>query len=356
MKSGEEIKVTVIVPVYNVESYIRQCLDSLLNQTLRNIEIIVVDDGSPDNCAQIVDEYAISDNRIKVIHKKNGGVSAARNDGIERITGKYIFFCDSDDWLTEDALEKMFKRAEDSRSDVLISDFYEAVEDEYIIKKMFSNEFVTDDIETLRTLQNTVLPKGVTALRCKDFKRGYCLGAPWHHLIRSSIIIDNNLRYDTYVRGIFDDGLFMLNVFEHAKRVAYLSENTYYYRIVSGSLTHRFNPAILDTYARVYERLEEFGKMYHKDSSYYDAYYIRVIGYLNKAMSICFLNPENKDIEKVRYEKFIDMVNSEPYAKAIRSVKLGGIYHFKTKLLISLLRTKQYKLYWEIKKKILKRN
>lgn len=99
--------VSIIVPVYNVEKYIHQCVDSIINQTYKNIEIILVDDGSPDNCGKICDEYAQKDNRVKVIHKENGGLSDARNYGIDVATGDWLMFVDSDDWLHNHTVEKL---------------------------------------------------------------------------------------------------------------------------------------------------------------------------------------------------------------------------------------------------------
>ena len=93
--------ISIIVPIYNVELYLRRCLDSVLNQTYTNLEIILVDDGSPDGCPQICDEYAAKDKRIAVIHKENGGLSDARNAGLDICKGKYISFIDSDDWVDE---------------------------------------------------------------------------------------------------------------------------------------------------------------------------------------------------------------------------------------------------------------
>ena len=100
-------KISIIVPVYNVEKYIFECVDSLINQTYKNLEIILVDDSSPDNCPQICDEYAQKDDRIKVIHKPNGGLSDARNAGIESATGEYLMFVDSDDYIALDMIEQL---------------------------------------------------------------------------------------------------------------------------------------------------------------------------------------------------------------------------------------------------------
>lgn len=99
------IKISVIVPVYNVEKYLYRCIESILNQTYKNLEIILIDDGSPDKCGEICDSYAQKDDRIKVIHKKNGGLSSARNAGLEMATGDYFSFVDSDDWIEKDIYE-----------------------------------------------------------------------------------------------------------------------------------------------------------------------------------------------------------------------------------------------------------
>ena len=98
-------KVSIVVPIYKVEKYLRRCVDSIINQTYRNLEIILVDDGSPDKCGQIIDEYKEKDSRIISLHKKNGGLSDARNYGMKYVTGEYIFFLDSDDYIKSETIE-----------------------------------------------------------------------------------------------------------------------------------------------------------------------------------------------------------------------------------------------------------
>ena len=101
-------KISVIIPVYKVEKYLKRCVESVVNQTYKNIEIILVNDGSPDKCGEICDKYARIDSRIKVIHKENGGLSSARNAGLDIASGDYIMFVDSDDWISEVSLEKLY--------------------------------------------------------------------------------------------------------------------------------------------------------------------------------------------------------------------------------------------------------
>lgn len=116
-------KVTIIVPVYNVEKYLRRCVDSLLSQTYSNIEIILVDDGSPDGSPDICDEYAQKESSIKVVHKKNGGLSSARNAGIEAASGDYLTFVDSDDWIASDTIQYSLNKMKEHSADVIQNEF-----------------------------------------------------------------------------------------------------------------------------------------------------------------------------------------------------------------------------------------
>lgn len=116
--------ISIIVPIYNVEKYITRCLDSIINQTYKNIEIILVDDGSPDNCGEICDDYAKIDNRIKVIHKKNKGVSSARNSGINIAKGKYIMFVDGDDWIEKNMVEDMYEKIIINNCEIVRCNFF----------------------------------------------------------------------------------------------------------------------------------------------------------------------------------------------------------------------------------------
>ena len=113
--------ISVIVPVYKVERYLDECVESIVNQTYHNLEIVLVDDGSPDNCPQMCDDWAKKDERIRVIHKENGGVSSARNAGLDICTGDYISFIDSDDWIPSNFEEEMLAKAEKLSLDVVIA-------------------------------------------------------------------------------------------------------------------------------------------------------------------------------------------------------------------------------------------
>ena len=118
-----ESLISVIVPVYNVENYLDKCIESIVNQTYKNLEIILVDDGSLDSSSKICDEWAVKDNRIKVIHKTNGGVSSARNEGLKNANGDFIAFVDSDDWLELNMYEKLISKQKETNTDIVFSGY-----------------------------------------------------------------------------------------------------------------------------------------------------------------------------------------------------------------------------------------
>ena len=159
----ENIKISVIIPVYNVEKYIGQCLDSIVNQTYKNLEIIIVNDGTKDNSMRVVEKY-LSDKRIKIINKENGGLSSARNKGMEEVTGEYISFVDSDDWIELDTYERLIKNL--TNEDVIIFN-HSRVEDstgEVIESKHIKDNEMIELQENFRYLYAKIAPVSYTHL------------------------------------------------------------------------------------------------------------------------------------------------------------------------------------------------
>jgi len=132
-------KVSVVVPVYKVEKYIHRCIDSILEQTYPNLEIILVNDGSPDTCGSIINSYQKEDARVKAFHKANGGLSDARNYGMKRVTGEFTMFVDSDDWLDPYMIETMIKHSKTYEADIVQSAFYYAYDDKLLVDHRYYN-------------------------------------------------------------------------------------------------------------------------------------------------------------------------------------------------------------------------
>lgn len=152
-------KVSIIVPVYNVEKYLDKCIESIVNQTYRNIEIILVDDGSPDKCPEVCNEWAKKDDRIKVIHKENGGLSSARNAALEIAQGDYITFVDSDDWIENDMIQSMLTCAAKNDADIVCCGFYfDNVDTTGHLQKFEKAEYENEEI-VLNLLLDNIRPE-----------------------------------------------------------------------------------------------------------------------------------------------------------------------------------------------------
>lgn len=316
------IKISVVIPVYNVEKYIRQCVDSVIGQTLQDIEIILVDDGSPDQSGMILDLYAENDKRVRVIHKENGGVSAARNDGMKICRGKYLYIMDSDDYLSPDALEILYDEAERSHADVVIADHYTFTEDGKILPHhFFSREFVTEDRKLILSLQEFTLHSGYSPYPTKENK-GLGIAAPWTKLITRELAEKNHLRFDSYVRGIFDDGLFSLAVFQSAGKVSYIRQQVYYYRILETSLIHRFSPDRMETDQRIFKRIRQFSKKNNSGPMFRKAYYARVVWFMMHLFVVYFFNEQNTKDRMEIYKEFRQLFKKKVYAEAIRNVEV----------------------------------
>lgn len=211
-------KVSIIIPVYNVEKYIGECLDSIVKQTYRNLEIILVDDGSPDNSGSVCDKYADKDERVRVIHKKNAGVSEARNSGLEIATGDYIAFADPDDWLEKDMIEKMVRALEYTDADASFCRFHTEILSDEALKYCSPVEEKTGDSNNAIWHMFETLAYGVMVWN-KLFKREIIYG-----LDNSFIKFDKNLK-------VGEDEIWLIEVVQNAKKVAYINDELYYWRV-----------------------------------------------------------------------------------------------------------------------------
>lgn len=345
-------KVSVVIPVYGVERYIHQLLESIEHQSLKDIEVIFVDDGSPDNCPAILDEFVARDERYKVIHQKNGGVSVARNTGLAQATGKYVYIADSDDWLAEGALEALWSQAERTGADLVYGDYYREKNGISTLVHPFPASFVTEDPAVIKALQCAVNTGGVkVGIQSPMFQTvNHMGGAPWRVMIRRSILEENNIRFDPYVKGLGDDILFSLHVYEHVRRVAYVQAPIYHYRILNVSYSHGFKANLLENYGLIFERMEHFLRHYKKEELHWNAYYLRVYYYTLESLRRYFRNTNNPKSEKERFEEFVSVMKSEPYHTAVQKLPLKWMLGKRSKMKLLLLRFGQYKLFWRLLK------
>lgn len=211
-------EISVIVPVYNVEKYLSRCIDSILAQTFTDFELILVDDGSPDNCGFICDEYAAKDERILVIHKGNGGVSKARNVALDIATGKIIFFCDSDDYLKNDYLAVMLQAMYSRDSDSVACNFTIINEqgDATIDRKEYNDVVLHNEQQIKEYILNDVLQGKVAWGMCS-------------RLYKKDIIDAYNLRICENCENFAEDLCFFLTYLVHCKRISSIDYAGYYY-------------------------------------------------------------------------------------------------------------------------------
>lgn len=230
----KETLISVIVPIYNVEKYIDRCLDSIVNQTYKNLEIILVDDGSPDNCPAICDIWAKKDKRIKVIHKSNEGLAMARNSGLDVASGEYVIFCDSDDRVALEMYEKLFWATENGKYDVVYSGFNVKQDNGKWIKCNDFSKTRIFDAKVKEELAASFI--GETSLTDGHRFVMSCNVA----LYRRSLLEKYHIRQISERKVVSEDLLFQLQVALHIERVKFIPECYYYYYSNSGSLTHSF--------------------------------------------------------------------------------------------------------------------
>lgn len=242
---SEKIKISIIMPVYKVEQYVGKAIESILAQTLTEWEFLIVDDGTPDNSGKICDTYAAQDDRIKVIHKENGGAASARNVAIEIACGEYMYFMDSDDWAEPTMLEDMYELAVRDDAQLVVTGFY--IDTYYNDSEYRSDNYVTQDAvygdrESFRKAAYGLFDKNL-------------LYTPWNKLYQSKYILENNLRFPN---TLWDDFPFNLSVVEKIERVTVSSRQYYHFiRKREESETAAYRPNMYE------KREEEHGWMTH---------------------------------------------------------------------------------------------
>lgn len=231
--------VSVVLPIYNVEKYLNRCIKSVVNQTYSHLEIILVDDGSPDNCSKICDEWAKIDNRIKVVHKKNAGLGYARNTGIENATGEYICFFDSDDYIALDAIEKAYSLAVKEKSDMVVFGFCNVNSNGKLRKP------VIPKTEKVTYFGNEVQDVFLADLIGPDVKNGIQTNlwmSAWASMYSLDRIKKTSWKFVSEREIISEDIYSLLQLYKYVGRVSVLSEALYFYCENNNSLTHTYKP------------------------------------------------------------------------------------------------------------------
>lgn len=288
--------VSIVVPIYNVEQYLEKCVESICRQTYENLEIILVNDGSPDQCGQMCEEYAKKDNRIKVIHKKNGGLSDARNSGVKLATGKYLLFVDSDDYIAKDLVEKTVTVAEKNNCDMVLYDYYYVEPDNVEIRST-----IVPANKVISLEQEHTLLLAATSACAKLFNREFYVKANC-----------------PFPQGIYFEDLATTSIFfMRAKRVYYLKEPLYYYINRENSIMtgKNFEKSSHDKLVA----LEHVLSAYKKEGKYEEyrqelEYLVFANEYFEPSKVLALAGEDGEYLEKYRkymYETFPDIHNNK---------------------------------------------
>lgn len=263
-------KISIIVPVYNVERYLRKCLDSLINQTYKNIEIICVNDGSTDNSLDILNEYANKDKRIIVVNKKNGGISDARNVGISKVSGEYMMFVDSDDWVDLETCEKSLDAMNKYSVDVVLYSYVREFDNKSLPKIIFNEDCYFNIDDTRNKLYRRLF--GLYGEELKQPENADAIVTVWGKLYKSKLIIDNDIKFiDVKTVGSCEDGLFNIEVFHYVKTTYFINKTYYHYRKENISFTSLYRNDLSKRWNNLYDAMDYQINKNNLDTSFKDA-------------------------------------------------------------------------------------
>lgn len=320
--------VSIILPIYNVENYLPQCLDSVINQTYKSLEIICVDDGSPDSSAEIVRKYAENDGRIKLISQKNQGLSGARNTGIDAAQGEYIMFLDSDDWIDLSTCEAAVKEIEKESAQLVLWSYMREFPGKSSPKDIFGSlneKTVVFENEKMTSLHRRIA--GLTGEELCVPENADSAVTAWGKLFRTEIIKDNGCIFtDTKIIGT-EDALFNLEAFCYVKKAVFINEYFNHYRKDNEtSLTRHYKASLYDQWQKLYKRMGTVIK--EKKLPFEDALYNRI------ALSIIGIGLN-------------EIINDAPKKEIIKKLK-SVITSPKYKQAYSQLELKYFPIHWKL--------
>ena len=296
--SEEQDLISVIVPIYKVEKYLEKCLHTITNQSYRNLEIILVDDGSPDNCPKMCDDWAKKDKRIKVIHKQNGGLMAAWMDGVQLSTGKYIQFTDSDDYLEFNAIEKLYSALKENNADMTVCGYNVKYDNKNIKKNAFRDNligvFEGEDLEKIKT-------------KCVEEVNEFFPLYRWNKLFKSSLIKDNLKYCDTRI-NLGEDCCITLAATLDAKKIVVLPDFLNFYVQRSTSIIKSYNKKILEHSEYLVTKLTELitDKNYYSDKA--------IIFEQTRSLFLATRNFLNSTLTKKEKKEIYNQLLSCPFA------------------------------------------
>ena len=311
----KEELLSIIFPVYNAQDYLAKSVGAVLAQTYRNLEIILVDDGSKDKSGSICDEFALEDNRVKVFHKPNGGHSSAVNYGLDRINGKYVMICDTDDYYEPDACEIALHRIQNEPDcDVVIFAIYRPD------KQPVENPAKLVSFDKKRI--DLALLSGQTYDYCDI---GFHVESTWAKIIRADVLQKYHIRMPEQL-FLAEDAVFCLNLFEHCKSVLFDSNHVYHYEIRYDSFCHMYSDVAVRMLPLILEEQENYVKKYHAhEREYTAANNNAVFAWFNEAEEHYFFNENNSRSFLDTYQDYKNLLLHPTVLKHIRDIHYSEV-------------------------------
>ena len=316
--------VSIIVPVYNAEEFLDECIQHVIKQTYTNWELILVDDGATDRSPEICDGYARQDARIKVIHQSNGGVSKARNAGLDAASGQFVVFCDSDDWMDENALAFYVREQAKNDADLVFGDMCNVTKNIQRRAKLFNQDFDICGKEICKGIICACIGYGYNPYPPKPFVISG-LGSIGNKMYKLDIIRSEQIRSTDETNNIYEDNLFTIQYLSKIDRVCYKSETVYYYRQTEGSSIHRYRPDSLDTSEKIFRKVSEIIAAQEERSTFEKAFHVLVMRRLSEELRVYYFHKDNKRSVAESCRELKKKIHSEPYRQAIKNVDLSKL-------------------------------
>ena len=282
-KMDQEL-VTIVVPIYNVEQYLNRCINSIVDQSYRNLEILLIDDGSPDNCPKMCDEWMQKDNRIRVVHKINAGLGMARNTGIEHARGKYICFFDSDDYIAPDTIKIAYKSMAENQADIVVFGSAMVDESQMVLSTKIPEANVYQDGEVLQTFLPTLMGENPDT--------GFDANIPfsaWSCLFSMELIQRAQWRFVSEREIVSEDIYSLMQLYRYVRKVVVLKECLYFYCRNGASLTQSYRSDRYNRnrhfYLKCLELCESNGYSYKIVSRCKEPFLSNVIGVLKQEVA-----------------------------------------------------------------------
>lgn len=327
--------ISIIVPVYKTEAYIKQCVDSILAQTYKNLEIILVDDGSPDSCPQICDAYAKQDSRVQVIHKSNGGLMSARQAGLRQATGDYVGFVDGDDWIEPDMYAHFAAAVEKYHPDMVLCEFLYSFPD----RDDKSTQLLSKPFFTKAEMEKELYPTMLFKDKYYSFGINPCC---WSKLFKRELL-ENNLYSVTPKVKIGEDAAFTYPCLLEADSLAYVDNFLYHYRVNPQSMTKSYDEKLEETILIPYEILKTVFAKYPYALSRQLQYYLlySVNGVIRNEA-----NPQCRKSKREKKQTLKKFTSNKDVSNAAKSIDYS-ILPFHTRLIAKLLAAENTELlYW----------